>query len=73
MNYRLSVLFLLLTFSLIVNANGNSTFESFNKAKKALERQVYSQLPNKTLYCGASFKGKKITGRVDGFFRQASQ
>jgi len=67
MNYRLSVLFLLLTLSISVNAAGNSTFQSFNKAKKALAGQVYNQLPNKTLYCGASFKGKKITD-PNGFY-----
>ena len=67
MNYRLSVLFLLLTLSFTVNANGNSKFQSFNKAKKIMEGMVYSLLPKKTLYCKASFKGKRITD-PNGFY-----
>jgi len=52
---------LLLTFSISdVLGEGNTRFQSFNKAKKALAGQVYNQLPNKTLYCRASFKGKKV-------------
>lgn len=67
MNYKtLSLLTIL--FSCVTNAQaGNSTFQSFNKAKKALAGQVYNQLPNETLYCGASFKGKKIT-EPNGFY-----
>lgn len=52
---------------MIVNAEGNVIFQSFNKAKKVLAKQVYSDLPNETLYCGSSFKGKKITD-YNGFY-----
>ena len=60
----ISLIFLL--FTGLVNAEGNSTFASFNKAKKTLERQVYSQLPKETIYCGAVFEGKKIVD-ANGF------
>jgi len=68
MNYQILPLLTILLFSCVANAQeGNSTFQSFNKAKKVLAGQVYSQLPNKTLYCEASFKGKKITDS-NGFY-----
>ncbi len=68
MNYQILPLLTILLFSCVANAQeGNSTFQSFSKAKKALAGQVYSQLPNKTLYCGASFKGKKVTD-PNGFY-----
>jgi len=68
MKYQILPLLTILLFSCVVNAQeGNSTFQSFNKAKKVLAGQVYSQLPNKTLYCEASFKGKKITD-PNGFY-----
>ncbi|NOR68933.1 MAG: endonuclease I [Methylomarinum sp.] len=68
LNYKIPFLLTTLLFSCVSNAQeGNSTFQSFNKAKKALAGQVYSQLPNKTLYCGASFKGKKVIDS-NGFY-----
>ena len=40
------------------SAAGNETIDSFSKAKKILERQVYFD-HRVTLYCGASFDEKK--------------
>jgi deoxyribonuclease-1 len=68
MSYKILPLLIALLFSCTTNAQeGNLTFQSFNKAKKALAGHVYSQLPNETLYCGASFKGKTITN-PNGFY-----
>lgn len=68
MSYKALPLLIALLFSCTINAQeGNLTFKSFNKAKKVLASQVYNQLPNKTLYCGASLKGKKITN-PNGFY-----
>ena len=41
------------------SAAGNETIDSFSKAKKMLERQIYFD-HRVTLYCGASFDEKKI-------------
>lgn len=40
------------------SAAGNETIDSFSKAKKMLERQIYFD-HRVTLYCGASFDEKK--------------
>lgn len=45
---------------------GNSTNQSFNKAKKMLERQVYLD-HRETIYCGASFDAKKNITPPTGF------
>ena len=47
-------------------ADGNSTIQSFNKAKKTLERKVYFD-HRETLYCGANFDDKKNITLPDGF------
>lgn len=62
---------LLLTMALIcvcsaVYAKGNQTFQSFNKAKRALERQVYFD-HRVTLYCGAEFDAEKRIDLPEGF------
>ncbi|WP_160061057.1 endonuclease [Psychromonas sp. L1A2] len=44
----------------------NETIQSFNKAKKILEREVY-QDHRITLYCGAEFDDKKLVTPPEGF------
>lgn len=46
--------------------DGNGTNQSFSKAKKMLERQVY-QDHRETIYCGASFNTKKKISPPQGF------
>lgn len=45
----------------LATAAGNETNDSFSKAKKMLEQQVYFD-HRVTLYCGASFDEKKNRG-----------
>ena len=47
-------------------AAGNTTIESFNKAKRLLEREVYFD-HRVTLYCGAAFDAKKNVVIPEGF------
>ena len=54
------------------SAAGNETIDSFSKAKKILERQVYFD-HRVTLYCGASFDEKKNIDLPDGFFTEKHQ
>ncbi|WP_220493808.1 hypothetical protein [Shewanella sp. SG41-4] len=56
----------LLVFSFASVAEGNTSNDSFNKAKKMLERQVY-QDHRETLYCGAKFDAKKNIEAPVGF------
>jgi deoxyribonuclease-1 len=56
----------LLVFSFASVAGGNTSNDSFNKAKKMLERQVY-QDHRETLYCGAKFDAKKNIEAPVGF------
>ncbi|MEJ6079070.1 endonuclease [Vibrio sp. 1-Bac 57] len=44
----------------------NETIQSFSKAKKILEREVY-QDHRTTLYCGAEFDDKKLVTAPEGF------
>ena len=54
--------FLMLTASMSI-AGGNTTIQSFNKAKKLMLKQVYHD-HHKTFYCGCTFNiKKKITHR----------
>jgi deoxyribonuclease-1 len=48
----------LFIFSFASVAEGNTSNDSFNKAKKMLEREVY-QDHRVTIYCGAKFDAKK--------------
>ncbi|WP_180961072.1 hypothetical protein [Shewanella sp. GutCb] len=50
--------FVLLAFSSATSAAGNTSNDSFNKAKKMLERAVY-QDHRVTIYSGATFDAKK--------------
>ena len=54
--------------STLVLANGNTTNDSFSKAKKIMQTKVYVQ-PNEmfTLYCGAKFNKKKHVTLPQGF------
>ena len=54
------------------SAAGNETIDSFSKAKKILERQVYFD-HRVTLYCGASFDEKKNIDLPDVFFPEKHQ
>ena len=56
----------LLAFSSVTSAAGNASNDSFNKAKKMLEREVY-QDHRVTIYCGAKFDAKKNIKAPVGF------
>ncbi len=59
-----SVLFL----SNFALADGNTTYQSFNKAKKALMKSVYADEANRqTIYCDATFDDKKNVIAPAGF------
>lgn len=60
-------LVLLLIFSENVFSSGNTTNDSFNKAKKMLEKRVYGQLERKTIYCSATFDKSKLIIDKNGF------
>lgn len=53
-------------------AAGNEINDSFSRAKKMLERQVYFD-HRVTLYCGASFDEKKNIDLPEGFFTEKHQ
>lgn len=53
-------------------AAGNETIDSFSKAKKMLERQIYFD-HRVTLYCEASFDEKKNIDLPDAFFTEKHQ
>ena len=54
--------------STLALANGNTTNDSFSKAKKIMQMQVYTQ-PDEmfTIYCGAKFDKKKYVILPQGF------
>lgn len=56
----------LLAFSSAAISAGNTSNDSFNKAKKMLEREVY-QDHRVTIYCGAEFDAKKNIMAPAGF------
>lgn len=58
--------FAIFTFSSVTSAAGNTSNDSFNKAKKMLEREVY-QDHRVTIYCGAKFDAKKNIKALIGF------
>lgn len=63
---QITILILLLAFSSISYAAGNTTNDSFSKAKKMLEKSVYFD-HRETVYCGASFDSKKKITPPNGF------
>jgi deoxyribonuclease-1 len=68
------VLFLLVTFSANITANGNMTIPSFNQAKKLLLNDVYlTQSERRTLYCDAAFDERKNVILPAGFVAEKHQ
>lgn len=72
MKQHLIALPILLSLSLASTASTlstpNESSASFTKAKRILTDNIYnSVLPNKTIYCAASFNGKRITD-LNGFY-----
>ena len=63
---RLLLATLLLVLPSVAFAGGNESNDSFNKAKKTLEQQVYYD-HRVTLYCGATFDEKKKVTLPEGF------
>jgi deoxyribonuclease-1 len=63
---RITVFLLLFSLPPLCYAEGNTYTRSFNKAVKTLEMLVYNKVPKTTIYCGATFSGKKITD-ANGF------
>ncbi|AXY02721.1 endonuclease I [Vibrio alfacsensis] len=63
---HLAIPVLLLSCSTSAFSAGNTTNDSFNKAKKMLERSVYHD-HRVTLYCAAPFDSKKNIDLPDGF------
>ena len=63
MKYLLTLLFMTLPF--FAQAQ-NETNQSFSKAKKMLEREVYNN-HRETIYCGADFDSKKFITPPEGF------
>lgn len=55
-----------------VVASGNVTNDSFSRAKRLLEQQVYYD-HRETIYCGASFDAQKNISLPDGFTTPAHQ
>ncbi|MFT5806840.1 MAG: deoxyribonuclease-1 [Moritella dasanensis] len=68
---QLSIMVISTTLSLPTFAyasdGGNQTNQSFSKAKKMLERQVYNDVPKLTIYCQADFNSKKKITDHNGF------
>lgn len=63
---RLLLAALLFVLPSVAFADGNVWNDSFNKAKKTLEQQVYYD-HRVTLYCGATFDEKKNVTLPEGF------
>jgi len=62
MKYHTFMGVLIAIVSLSVFADGNTTNQSFSKAKKMLMRDVYTQsTQRRTIYCNAAFDSKKIS------------
>ncbi|NGZ15574.1 endonuclease I [Vibrio aestuarianus] len=61
-----SSIFALLLLTPLSSLAANQTIDSFSKAKKTLEREVYAD-HRVTLYCGAEFDSKKLVTPPDGF------
>ncbi|SGY95004.1 endonuclease [Moritella viscosa] len=66
MKKRTSSIFALLLLTPLSSLAANQTIDSFSKAKKKLERDVYAD-HRVTLYCGAKFDAKKIITPPAGF------
>jgi len=65
---KLSIFILPLVSTSFVLAGGNTTNQSFNKAKKSLMSSVYASAEaRQTIYCNATFDEKKYVTAPDGF------
>ena len=60
------VLFFLTTIAAFAETKGNTTIRSFNKAKKILLKQVYSDRST-TFYCGSTFSDSKEIAHTKGY------
>ncbi len=59
---------LLPTFSQAQTNEGNTTNQSFSKAKKIMQKQIYTNPADmKTIYCGADFNAEKYITLPTGF------
>ena len=63
--YKATLPLVFLAFSSVASA-GNTSNDSFNKAKKMLEREIYHD-HRVTIYCGAKFDAKKNIEPPKGF------
>lgn len=64
MSKHMKIILILGLLVLIDNSKalgGNTDNDSFNKSRKMLANKIYKNLPNETLYCGATFSGGQIT------------
>jgi deoxyribonuclease-1 len=66
MKLLITILLLTITLPSIAANQSIQSIQSFSKAKKPLERQVY-QDHRETLYCGAKFNAKKKVTPPKGF------
>ena len=66
MQVRIAGFIFLLILSVNCWAQGNTHTRSFNKAVKDLEHRVYNKMTKRTIYCEATFSGKRITN-ANGF------
>ena len=68
MNITPIIAVLIVSISLSVQAGGNTTNQSFSKAKKILLKQVYTEPSQRlTIYCNAAFDEKKSVSLPKGF------
>ena len=59
MGYGLLVLVILFSVGVSANPKGNATIESFNKAKKILQKQIYAD-HRITFYCGCPYDENNV-------------
>ncbi len=64
--FLIAILSAVLASSTAIASGGNTTIDSFNKAKKLLQSEVYFD-HRETIYCGAEFDTKKNIDRPRGF------
>lgn len=69
---KLICFLVVLAFPVMAFASGNTTNDSFNRAKRMLERQVYFD-HRVTLYCGAEFDAQKRVTLPVGFSTPAHE
>lgn len=68
MNITPIIALLIVSISSSVQAGGNTTNQSFSKAKKILLKQVYTEPSQRhTIYCNAAFDEKKNVSLPKGF------